>query len=263
METILERIISEKRKEVQLLKERKKSASSVTVERRSLINKLEGNEEFGIIAEFKRASPSKGVINSKANPVEQARTYEENGAAAISVLTDTTFFQGSFADLKAVKSAVSVPVLCKDFIIDPVQIETAAANGADLILLIVAALDDDKLKELYDYAQKLGLEVLVEVHNEAEAGRAIQTGARLIGINNRDLKTFQVSLETTEKLASIVKKSGALLISESGIHVQEDVLRVKKAGANGILVGEALMKSAKIDQLLAAFQDSGLKEQTK
>ncbi len=263
METILERILDEKRKEVQQLKEQKVSTTQAATERRSLIKKLEEPDAFGIIAEFKRASPSKGVINNKANPVEQARKYEENGAAAISVLTDTTFFQGSFADLKTVKNAVSLPILCKDFIIDSVQIDTAAANGADLILLIVAALDDKLLEELYDYAKRLGLEVLVEVHNEAEARRAIQVGAKLIGVNNRDLKTFHVTLETVENIAPLIKESGSILISESGIHHQEDVLRVKKAGANGILVGEALMKSVQLDELLGSFHDLGVKEQKK
>ena len=260
METILKKILNEKRKEVQLLKKKKGYTRQAEAEKRSLIKKLEEPEAFGIIAEFKRASPSKGVINNEANPVEQTQKYEENGAAAISVLTDATFFQGSFADLKAVKNAVSLPVLCKDFVIDPVQIDAAAANGADLILLIVAALDDNLLKELYNYAKKLGLEVLVEVHNEAEAKRAIQIGAKLIGVNNRDLKTFHVSLQTVENVAPIIKESGSILISESGIHRQEDVLRVKKAGANGILVGEALMKSAKLDELLGSFRNLNVKE---
>ncbi|MGG5253967.1 indole-3-glycerol phosphate synthase TrpC [Neobacillus sp. SM06] len=263
METILEKILNEKRKEVQLLKKKNGSTPQAKAEKRSLIKKLEEPEAFGIIAEFKRASPSKGVINNEANPVEQARKYEENGAAAISVLTDATFFKGSFADLKAVKTAVSLPVLCKDFIIDPVQIDAASANGADLILLIVAALDDNLLKELYNYAKKLGLEVLVEVHNEAEAKRAIQTGAKLIGVNNRDLKTFHVSLETVENVAPIIKESGSILISESGIHHREDVFRVKKAGANGIVVGEALMKSAKLGELLGSFRNLNVKEQVK
>lgn len=254
METILERIISEKRKEIQLLREQKEQPQPVDTPKRSFINKLKGNNGFGIIAEFKRASPSKGMINHNANPVEQAKKYEQSGASAISVLTDATFFKGSLADLRAIKRAVSLPVLCKDFLIDELQIEQAAANGADLVLLIAAAMDENRLQQLYNYAKKLDLEVLVEAHNVAEAQMAIKTGARLIGVNNRDLKTFHVSLDTTEEIASLVKDSGAFLISESGIHSREDVLRVKKAGANGILVGEALMKSSNIDQLLTDFQ---------
>lgn len=255
METILERIISEKRKEVELLRSKQKPFVDSPLPRRSFINKLENDEGFAVIAEFKRSSPSKGIINGDADPVEQAIKYETSGAAAISVLTDRFFFNGTFDDLKAVKSAVSIPVLCKDFIIDPLQIERAAAYGADLILLIAAALEDHRLKELYDYAINLGLEALVEVHNAEEVERVLKMGARLIGVNNRDLKTFHVSLEMTEKLAPLIKESGALLISESGIQHQEDVMKVRSAGANGILVGEALMKTRNVHTLLLEFKD--------
>lgn len=252
METILERIVQQKRKEVIELKESQPIIRNNSKIKRSFIQVLQTAEEIAIISEFKRASPSKGVINNGVEPDFQARLYEKNGASAISVLTDQTFFKGSFSDLRAVRDVVKIPILCKDFIIDPIQIDFAAASGADLILLIVAALDEKQLIELYQYAKSMDLEVLVEVHNYAELEKALKTGAKLIGVNNRDLKTFQVSLNVTEKLADVVKRSGAFLISESGIHVQDDVDRVRKAGANGILVGEALMKSPNLTQ---SFQD--------
>jgi len=243
MDTILERIIEQKKKEVILLQERKRSIPQTEYRKRSLIKKLQDANELSIIAEFKRASPSKGIINNGVEPARQAAIYQEFGASAISVLTDQTFFKGAFSDLQIVRETVDLPILCKDFIIDPLQIDVAAANGADLILLIVAALDENQLSELYLYAKAKGLEVLVEVHNQEELERALKTNALLIGVNNRDLKTFQVSLDVTETLASTVKKSGAYLISESGIHHQKDAERVRNAGTNGILVGEAFMTS--------------------
>ncbi|MEH7495229.1 indole-3-glycerol phosphate synthase TrpC [Neobacillus niacini] len=251
METILDRIINEKQKEVLKLRE----GGFLKVEpkpKRSFIQKLQQAEEIAIISEFKRASPSKGLINNGVEPADQAARYEKAGASAVSVLTDSTFFKGSFADLRAVRDAVDLPILCKDFIIDSIQIDQAAAHGADIILLIVAALNETTLEQLYQYAQSLDLEVLVEVHNQEELEKALNLGAKLIGVNNRDLKTFNVSLDVTESLAKSIKDSGAFLISESGIHRREDVERVRSAGANGILVGEALMKSP---NLAKSFQD--------
>jgi indole-3-glycerol phosphate synthase len=254
METILDQIVQQKRKEVIRLKESQPINQNTTIIKRSFIQALQSAQEIAIIAEFKRSSPSKGVINNGVEPAVQAGLYEQNGASAISVLTDQTFFKGSFSDLRAVREAVKIPLLCKDFIVDPIQIDFAAANGADLILLIAAALDENELIELYQYAKSNDLEVLVEVHNHEELEKALKTGAKLIGVNNRDLKTFHVSLDVTEKLAPIVKSSGAFLISESGIHVQDDVNRVRKAGANGILVGEALMKSPDVRQSILDFR---------
>ncbi|MGG3470080.1 indole-3-glycerol phosphate synthase TrpC [Neobacillus pocheonensis] len=254
METILDKIIDQKKKEVLLLREGELQIQPKAYPRRSFIEKLHQVNEISIIAEFKRASPSKGIINNMIDPAYQAGLYEKFGASAISVLTDQTFFKGDFSDLHAVRGTVDLPVLCKDFIIDRLQIELAAAHGADIILLIVAALDEKNLKELYQYAKGLGLEVLVEVHNQQELEEALKIGAKLIGVNNRDLKTFHVSLEVTEKLAAIVKGSGAFLISESGIHHQEDVARVRNAGANGILVGEAFMKSDDVKQSFLDFR---------
>ncbi|MCQ6277757.1 indole-3-glycerol phosphate synthase TrpC [Bacillus sp. EB600] len=254
METILDRILHEKKGEIESLKASKQKFKDCSFPRRSLLQRLQNEEEIAVIAEFKRASPSKGVINTEVEPAEQAQTYEKNGASAISVLTDHTFFKGSYEDLTAVKAVVDIPVLCKDFIIDPVQIDAAAASGADLILLIAAAMDQAKLNELYQYARGLDLEVLLEVHNREELDKALITGARLIGVNNRDLKTFNVSLDVVGKLGPLVKKAGAYLISESGIHQKKDVEKVRMAGANGILVGESLMKSPDVKQLLGSFR---------
>ena len=254
MATILDKIIDQKKKEVLFLREGNQLFEETNQPRRSFIQKLKTTDQISIISEFKRASPSKGIINNSIDPAYQAGLYEAYGASAISVLTDQTFFKGSFSDLRAVRSKVNLPILCKDFIIDELQIKLAASNGADIILLIVAALDEQKLVELFQYAKGLGLEVLVEVHNQEELEIGLKTGAELIGVNNRDLKTFHVSLEVTETLASIVKNSGAYLISESGILHQEDVARVRNAGANGILVGEALMKSPDVKQAFLDFR---------
>ncbi|MEH7075367.1 indole-3-glycerol phosphate synthase TrpC [Neobacillus drentensis] len=254
MTTILDKIIDQKKREVSLLREGSQPFENISEPKRSFIKKLAAADEMAIISEFKRASPSKGIINNVIEPSYQAGLYEEFGASAISVLTDQTFFKGSFDDLRAVRSKVNLPILCKDFIIDELQIKLAASNGADIILLIVAALDEQRLGELFHYAKNLGLEILVEVHNQLELEKGLKTGAKLIGVNNRDLKTFNVSLEVTESLASMVKSTGAYLISESGIHHQADVMRVRNAGANGILVGESLMKSSNIKQSFIDFR---------
>lgn len=254
METILDRIIHQKKKELISFRESIQAYQPSSIRKKSFIHQLQIAEEISIIAEFKRASPSKGIINNGIEPTVQAKLYENCGAAAISVLTDQTFFKGSFSDLRTIREVVDLPILCKDFIIDRVQIELASINGADMILLIAAALEEVNLAELYRYAKSLDLEVLVEVHNQAELEKALKTGAKLIGVNNRDLKTFHVNLEITEKLAPLVKNSGAFLISESGIHHPEDVDRVRKVGANGILVGEALMKSRDVKQSFLDFR---------
>jgi indole-3-glycerol phosphate synthase len=193
--TILDKIIDQKKKEVLILREEGQQFLGTNQPKRSFIQKLQTADEISIISEFKRASPSKGMINNIIDPSYQAGLYEEYGASAISVLTDETFFKGSFSDLKAVRSKVNLPILCKDFIIDKLQIDLAASFGADIILLIVAALDENRLVELFQYAKGLGLEVLVEVHNQEELERALKTGAKLIGVNNRDLKMFYFCLK--------------------------------------------------------------------
>ncbi|MBU8877997.1 indole-3-glycerol phosphate synthase TrpC [Bacillus sp. FJAT-29790] len=255
MTTILDTILEEKKREVHRLKDESGMVtSSLNLPKRSFLSKLEKAQQLSIIAEFKRASPSKGEINMALNPEEQAKSYTDFGADAISVLTDTSFFKGSFSDLTAVSEAVDVPVLCKDFIIDETQIIQAKKAGANLILLIAAAMDASRLKELYEFALAQDLEVLMEVHNEEEVEKALKTGTRLIGVNNRNLKTFDVDLAVTERLATSIKKAGAFLISESGIKTEEDVKRVIAAGANGILVGEAFMLAANLEKLLKGMK---------
>lgn len=254
MTTILDKIIAEKRYEVEQLKKIDLYSRAEMRQTRSFISILEKATDVSIIAEFKRASPSKGDINPTIDPTVQTKRYVDSGASAVSVLTDTPFFKGNFADLKAVRKIIDTPLLCKDFIIDQVQIDMAKKSGADIILLIAAALDDRALDDFYQYATSLGLEVLMEVHNEKEAERVLKTGNRLIGVNNRNLKTFEVDLAVTEALASMIKKEGHFLISESGIKTREDVERVVKAGANGILVGEAFMSHANVKTALMAMK---------
>ncbi|KAB7673155.1 indole-3-glycerol phosphate synthase TrpC [Bacillus sp. B1-b2] len=256
--TILDTIIAEKHQVVKELYDRKKELtfeekSSI---KRSLIARLEKNTNLSIIAEFKRASPSKGDINIHLDPEQQAKQYEQFGADAISVLTDTPFFKGTYQDLEAVRKAVNVPILCKDFIIDTIQIDFAKHYGADIILLIAAALDDDQLQKLYNYATEKELEVLLEVHNEDELQRALKTNAKLIGVNNRNLKTFEVTLDTTEQLAALIKENNRYLVSESGISSLEDVERVTASGAKAILVGETFMRATDLEQTLSEMKVS-------
>lgn len=250
--TILDRIIQQKEIEVRELKAIYSAPHIAGTEkvRPSLYESFQNANNINVIAEVKRASPSKGAINEDVDPVAQAKQYEQAGAGAISVLTDVTFFKGSMADLAAVAEAVNVPVLCKDFMIDRVQIDAAKEHGASVILLIAAALSEERLQDLYDYARSLNLDVLFEVHNEQEAETALKIGARIIGINNRDLKTFKVDLGVTERVASILKREDILLVSESGIRTREDVEQVEAAGAKAILVGETLMRSSNIAETM-------------
>ncbi|WP_391557244.1 indole-3-glycerol phosphate synthase TrpC [Robertmurraya sp.] len=253
METILDRIIAEKQKEVLILKEQP-VLKEVDRKHVSFIQKLQQAEEVKIIAEFKRASPSKGPINLECDPSEQTLQYVQAGADAVSVLTDRTFFKGDFRDLEEVRKTITAPILCKDFIIDPIQIDYAKHAGANLILLIAAALDLETLHSLYHYATSKGLEVLMEVHNEAELEKVLTTENVLIGVNNRNLKTFEVDLATTERLASKIIQSNRYLISESGIATTEDVRRVVEAGASGILVGETFMRHEKPEEALRSMK---------
>ena len=212
-------------------------------------------EGINIIAEFKRRSPSKGMIREGANPSDIAQAYQAGGAVAMSVLTEEDYFAGSLDDLRAVKSTVELPVLRKDFVVDEYQVYESAAAGADAILLIVAALDDESLLRLRRLAEdELGIDALVEVHTSDEMKRAAACGARLIGVNNRDLRTFEVSLETSLSLAREAP-SEALLISESGLNSAADLQRLYEAGYRGFLIGETLMRADDPAAALRGFRN--------
>ena len=257
--TILDTIVAQKRREVAGLPPEPVTPAGL----RAALGRRGGARDFvvalrqsrrgevSLIAEIKKASPSAGVIRPDFDPVEIARAYERAGATCLSVLTDERFFQGSLGDLRAIREAVSLPLLRKDFIMDERQIREAVEWGADAILLIVAILDEAALRRLHDLACQAGLAVLVEVHDEMELDRALAVQAALIGVNNRDLKTFQINLATTERLSE--RRRGhaagraALLVAESGIHSRADVIRLKACGARAILVGESLMRHADVE----------------
>lgn len=216
----------------------------------ALATVLRQKSRLNIIAEFKRRSPSKGVIREDADPVTIARAYELGGAAALSVLTEQDHFAGSLADLSSVRSATALTLLRKDFIFSEYQVYESAAAGADALLLIVAVLDDDLLVRLRRLAEdELGLDALVEVHTSEEMKRALAAGAKLIGINNRDLHTFNVSLATSEQLASEAPEE-IILISESGLNAAADLRRLAARGFKGFLIGETLMRAAEPEQAL-------------
>ena len=262
--TILDEIVEQKKREIARLPERIIAAGDLRDamlergERRDFRAALRASR-VALIAEVKKASPSAGIICKDFDPVRIAKEYESAGANCLSVLTDEKFFQGSLDYLRQIRAAVKLPLLRKDFIIDERQILEAIEWGADAILLIVAILDDALLKRFHSLATGAGLAVLVEVHDEVELERALSIGVELIGVNNRDLKTFKVDLGTTERLAKMLfstldPRPSSLLVAESGIHTRLDVERLTKCGAKAILVGESLMKGgnigAKVKELL-------------
>jgi indole-3-glycerol phosphate synthase len=246
--TVLDEILAHKREELAAAKARvapealaslaRDRAEPTRGFRRAL---LAGGPGPRVIAELKRRSPSRGELRPDFDPVAIAKAYEAGGAAALSVLTDERFFGGSLAILESVRGATRLPLLRKDFVVDAYQIDEARVAGADAVLLIVAALAPAELAKLREHAVGLGLDVLVEVHDEAELDVAKGAGADLIGINNRDLKTFHTDLAVTERLAKRVPE-GALVVTESGIFGREDVARLQRAGAAAFLVGESLMR---------------------
>ena len=249
MATILTEIAAYKRDFVEQAKTRYPLSELIpaaldTAAPADFLGALEG-DEISLIAELKKASPSKGVIRADFDPEKIARIYAHNGARALSVLTDEAYFQGSNAYLPAARRAAELPVLRKDFTIDPYQVYEARLIGADAVLLIVALLDGGQLEDLLGLAGDLGLTVLVEVHTGVEVERALQVGARLIGINNRDLKTFRTTLETSFELRSRLP-AGVTVVSESGIECRQDMERLSAAGVDAVLVGEALMRAADI-----------------
>jgi len=241
---MLDKIIAEKRKEVA---QRKRSLPlSILKERIAQIRApldftaaLSG-DSTRLIAEVKRASPSRGVLCPDFDPVALAKSYAQAGAAAISVLTETNYFEGSIDHLVAIREAVNLPLLRKDFIFDPYQIYESRTYGADALLLIVAILSQEQLKELLSLGSSLGLSCLVEVHNESEVERALSSSAKIIGINNRDLATFAVDINTTHRLRPLIPKE-RIVVSESGVSRREDVEKLKEWGVNAVLVGEALI----------------------
>jgi len=220
------------------------SAARTLIKTRSFYNALDRDDRLNLIAEIKKASPSKGLLREEYDPVEIAIDYESHGAAAISILTEEDHFLGSLEHLQRVRPNVSRPLLRKDFIFDPYQAYEAAGAGADAILLIVAILDAATLASLIQLAEKLGLDALVEVHDRQELNTALGAGAKIIGINNRNLKTFKVDLQTTLQLAPHVPDA-AILVSESGIHTADDIRMLRDAGCDAFLIGEAFMKSEK------------------
>lgn len=247
--TVLDKILDHKVEELAARKasvsaEALKSRASNAPPPRDMLAAVR-RDTVALIAEVKHASPSKGVLIENFDPVTLGLTYAANGAAAISVLTDAHFFQGHLDYLIAVRNAVDVPVLRKDFVIDPYQVYEGRAAGADAILLIVAALGDAQLADLYALITDLGMAALVEVHNESELERALSIKPALLGVNNRDLRTFDVDLNTTARLATHIPES-VTLIAESGIFSAEDVRRMGQVGARAVLVGESLVKSGDI-----------------
>lgn len=206
--------------------------------------------QSGVIAEIKKASPSKGILRQDFFPAEIAQSYEAGGAACLSVLTDEDFFEGSDAYLVEARAACSLPVIRKDFIIDPYQVYEARAMGADCILLIVACLEEVKLRELNDLAHQLGMDVLIEVHDRAELQRALKVNNRLVGINNRNLRTFDVTLQTTLDLLDSIP-SDRIIVTESGIHTKADVKLMRDNQVKAFLVGETFMRAENPGQKLA------------
>ncbi len=253
--SILDEIVAQKTKEVAQLPVRSVSAANLKTAikergaRRDFLAALQRPKRgpVALIAEVKKASPSAGIIRLDFDPVAIAKEYEAAGASCLSVLTDEKFFQGSLSYLQAIRQAVNLPLLRKDFIIDERQILEAIEHGADAILLIVAILDDAHLKRFHSLATEAGLAALVEVHDEPELRRALDLDAKLIGVNNRNLKSFTVDLGNTERLAAqLPPDPERVLVAESGIHTKDDVQRLARCGARAILVGESLMRGSSI-----------------
>jgi indole-3-glycerol phosphate synthase len=251
---ILARIVHHKQTELAAIRQRRDSLERIAAERsdhRDFAAALRSGKP-AVIAEAKKASPSKGLLSAGFDPASIARSYERGGASALSVLTDERFFQGSLADLQAARASVELPVLRKDFTIDDAQVVEATAHGADAILLIAALLTEREMRDLRESAERLGMAALVEVHDASELEAAAASGAKIVGVNNRNLHTFEVALETSLRLAERMP-SGAIRVSESGIHGRGDVERLSAAGYDAFLVGEHLMRSGDPARALGAL----------
>lgn len=246
--SVLQKIVAHKREEVAARKRQRPEVSlDGALPARDFAGALRRGDRVALIAEVKQASPSRGVLREGFDPVGLAREYAGAGAACISVLTDEQFFKGHDRYLEQIRAAVDVPLLRKEFIIDPWQVAESRALGADAILLITAILSDEELRDFHDRAAELGMDALVEVHTEAEMERALTLEFRLIGINNRNLHTFETTLETTERLAPAAVAGGeTLVVSESGIYSADDAARVAQVGARAVLVGEALVREGEV-----------------
>jgi len=254
---MLDKIIAQKREEVE---QRKKVATITYLQERIARQKpaldlalaLKG-DHIRLIAEVKKASPSRGMLSPNFNPIELAQTYAEGGAAAISVLTEANYFMGSIEHLAAIKEVVGLPLLRKDFIFDPYQVYESRAYGADALLLIASTLSQEQLKKLVSLSHSLGLRCLVEVHNEGEVERAVLSEAEIIGINNRDLDTFSIDINMTRRLRPLIPQE-RIVVSESGIKSKRDIEKLGKWGVDAVLVGEALVTAgdvrAKMQELL-------------
>jgi indole-3-glycerol phosphate synthase len=243
--SILDQIVAEKRREAERLRGQAAKIKEFCADRqdyRDFSAALRQAPGVALIAEVKKASPSAGVIRPDFAPVSIAKEYRAAGAAALSVLTDEKFFQGRIEYLQQIRAVVKLPVLRKDFVVDELQVYESVARGADAVLLIAAVLDDAQLRDYLALATQLRVAALVEVHDEMELTRAVQVGAEIIGINNRNLRTFEVDLGTTERLAARLS-ADKLIVAESGLQTRADVERVRRAGAKAILVGESLMRS--------------------
>ncbi len=250
MANVLDRIVDYKRGEIAAAAERRpfpelKATLQDAPPVRDFLGSLKSHHPMGLIAEVKKASPSAGLIREDFDPVAIATTYEENGAACISVLTDEHFFQGSLEYLEQIRRSVNLPVLRKDFILDPYQVYEARCSGADAILLIAECLSDAELQELFQLAHELGMDALVEVYEPSNVDRVLKLDPQLVGVNNRNLQTFETDLSHTIRLRHQIPEH-ILLVGESGIHTREDVLKLQEAGTHAILVGESLMRSEDI-----------------
>ena len=263
--TILDEIVDWKRHEIARIRDMRplrdvRAAMVRSPTARSLVTALR-HPGVSLIAEIKRVSPSKGLLRPNLDPAALAQAYEANGARAISVLTDQRFFQGDLQDLTAVRQATSLPVLRKDFILDRYQVYEARAAGADAVLLIVAALSHEDLWSLYRLTRELDMDALIEVHNADELVRALRIDPRIIGINNRNLRTFQVDLGTTAQLRPLVPPD-IVLVAESGVHSAADVHRLADVGVDAVLVGEAIVMAADVGPKVRELATGGIRRVT-